>query len=129
MRLACLFACGCRAGSWLCVSDTRRATDCDTRGLCIAGCTGPRATLHTFLKRSYGIPGAYAPPWSEKRTSLLKAIEKEGLQGGKGDSNWVVRHRQIHDPGIQQEPNNFGKYHFDLDRMRQTEAASGTEIA
>jgi hypothetical protein len=34
----------------------------------------------------------------------LKAIEKEGLQGGKGDSNWVVRHVQIHDPGIQQEP-------------------------
>jgi hypothetical protein len=35
---------------------------------------------------------------------LFKAIEKEGLQGGKGDNNWVVRHRQIHDPGIQQEP-------------------------
>jgi SAM-dependent methyltransferase len=34
--------------------------------------------------RSYWIPGSYAPPWSEKRTSLFKAIEKEGLQGGKG---------------------------------------------
>jgi hypothetical protein len=33
----------------------------------------------------------------------LKAIEKEGLQGGKGDNNWVGRHRHIHDPGIQQE--------------------------
>jgi hypothetical protein len=54
--------------------------------------------------RSYWIPGAYAPPWSEKRTSLLQAIEKEGLQGGKGDSNWVGRPRHIHDPGIQQEP-------------------------
>src|SRR4029450_1805926 len=37
-------------------------------------------------------------------TSLFKAIEKEGLQGEKGDNNWVVRQRQIHDPGIQQEP-------------------------
>jgi len=31
-------------------------------------------------------------------------IEKEGLQGGKGDNKWVGRHRPIHDPGIQQEP-------------------------
>src|SRR5262245_40116296 len=54
--------------------------------------------------RSYWIPGSYAPPWSEKRTSLLKAIAKEGLQGGKGDNSWVGRHRHIHDPGIQQEP-------------------------
>src|SRR2546428_2960132 len=30
---------------------------------------------------------------------LFKAIEKEGLQGGKGDNNWVVRHWQSHDPG------------------------------
>ena len=35
---------------------------------------------------------------------LFKAIEKEGLQGGKGDNNEVGRPRQIHDPGIQQEP-------------------------
>jgi len=54
--------------------------------------------------RSYWIPGSYAPTWSEKRTSVLKAIEKEGLQGGTGDNNWVGRHRHIHDPGIQQEP-------------------------
>jgi outer membrane protein, multidrug efflux system len=31
-------------------------------------------------------------------------IEKEGLQGGKGNNKWVGRHRPIHDPGIQQEP-------------------------
>ena len=31
-------------------------------------------------------------------------IEKEGLQGGKGDNKWVGRHRPIHDPGIHQEP-------------------------
>jgi len=35
---------------------------------------------------------------------LFKAIEKEGLQGQKGDNNGIVRHRQIHDPGIQQDP-------------------------
>ena len=40
--------------------------------------------------RSYWIPGSCAPPWSEQRTSLLKAIEKEGLQGGQGDNNGVV---------------------------------------
>src|SRR5215467_8203771 len=27
--------------------------------------------------------------------SRLKAVEKEGFQGGKGDNNWVVRHRHI----------------------------------
>ena len=62
----------------------------------------------TTTHRSYWIPGSYAPTWSEKRTSLFKAIEKEGLQGGKGDNNWVVRQRQIHDPGIQQEPISKG---------------------
>jgi hypothetical protein len=56
------------------------------------------------VSRSYWIPGSYAPTWSEKRTSLFKAIEKEGLQGGTGDNNWVVRHRHSYDPGIQQEP-------------------------
>src|SRR5712691_4128815 len=35
---------------------------------------------------------------------ILKAIEKEGLQGGEGDKSRVVRHRHIHDHGIQQEP-------------------------
>ena len=38
---------------------------------------------------------------------ILKAIEKEGLQGGEGDKSRVVRHRHIHDPGIQQEPSCF----------------------
>jgi hypothetical protein len=31
-------------------------------------------------------------------------IEKEGLQGEKGDNKWVGRHRPIHAPGTQQEP-------------------------
>jgi len=34
---------------------------------------------------------------------LLKAIEKEGLQGGEHDKSPVVRPRHIHAPGIQQE--------------------------
>src|SRR4029450_7179863 len=29
---------------------------------------------------------------------LVKAIEREGIQGGKDDNNWVVRHRQIPRP-------------------------------
>src|SRR6516164_5006900 len=73
----------------------------------------------SFVERSYWIPGAYAPPWSEKRTSLLKAIAKEGLQGGKGDSNWIGRHRHIHDPGIQQEPrHNSARVAQDAERWR-----------
>src|SRR5262249_48721677 len=35
---------------------------------------------------------------------LFKAMDKEGLRGGKGDNNEVRRPRYIHDPGIQQEP-------------------------
>src|SRR5262249_9349864 len=35
---------------------------------------------------------------------MFKAIEKEGLQGGKHNKGRGVRHRHIHDPGIQQEP-------------------------
>jgi len=35
---------------------------------------------------------------------LVKAIEKWGLQGGKGDNKEVAWARHLHDPGIQQEP-------------------------
>jgi hypothetical protein len=35
---------------------------------------------------------------------LFKAIEKERLQGGKGDNKEIGRPQHIHDPGIQQEP-------------------------
>ena len=38
---------------------------------------------------------------------MFKAIEKEGLQGGKNGKSRVVRHRHIHDPGIQQEPHFY----------------------
>jgi len=42
---------------------------------------------------------------------ILKAIEKEGLQGGQGANNGGVRHRHIHDPGIQQEPRHVAHRH------------------
>ncbi len=45
-----------------------------------------------FLDRSYWIPGSYAPSIVREAQLLFKAIEKEGLQGRKGDNNWVVRH-------------------------------------
>ena len=32
---------------------------------------------------------------------LYQAMDKDGLQGGKGDNNAVGRPRHIHDPGIQ----------------------------
>ena len=35
---------------------------------------------------------------------FFKTIEKEGLQGGKGDEHEVDQPQHIHDPGIQQEP-------------------------
>jgi len=35
---------------------------------------------------------------------LFKAMDKEGLRGGKGDNNEARRPRHIHAPGIQQEP-------------------------
>jgi hypothetical protein len=38
---------------------------------------------------------------------IFKAIEKEGLQGGEHDKSRVGRHRHIHDPGIQQEPDEI----------------------
>ena len=36
--------------------------------------------------------------------SFFQAIEKEGLQGGKGNKHEVEQPQHIHDPGIQQEP-------------------------
>src|SRR5438132_10002186 len=48
--------------------------------------------------RSYWIPGSYTPSIVREAQLLFKALEKEELQGGKGDNNWVVRHRQIPRP-------------------------------
>src|SRR5262249_27056241 len=38
---------------------------------------------------------------------FFKTIEKEGLQGGKGDENEAGQPQHIHDPGIPQEPSRF----------------------
>src|SRR6266851_2798948 len=41
------------------------------------------------------------------------------VQGRENDQSRVVRHRHIHDPGIQQEPSAFtggGVRHYDRDR-------------
>jgi hypothetical protein len=35
---------------------------------------------------------------------MFQAVEKEGLQEGENDTRRIVHHRQLHDPGIQQEP-------------------------
>ena len=42
------------------------------------------------VERSSWIPGSYAPSIVREAQLLFKTIEKEGLQGGKGDNNWVV---------------------------------------
>src|SRR5207245_5386690 len=55
-------------------------------------------TKSSKRQRSYWIPGSYAPSIVREAQLLFKAIEKEGLKGGKGDNNWVVRHRQIPRP-------------------------------
>jgi len=41
---------------------------------------------------------------------FFKAIEKEGLQGEKGDKKEVGQPQQIHDPGIQQEPKSIDPF-------------------
>jgi hypothetical protein len=60
--------------------------------------------------RSYWIPGSYAPGIVREARLLFKAIEKEGLQGGKGDNHWLYDIGKSHDPGIQQEPRSIGRY-------------------
>jgi hypothetical protein len=34
---------------------------------------------------------------------IFKTLEKQGLRG-EDDKNQVIRHRQLHDPGIHKEP-------------------------
>src|SRR4030095_12930804 len=55
-------------------------------------------------ERSYWIPGSYVPTLSENRASFLRALKNKGFRGRENDKSRVVRHRYIHDPGIQQEP-------------------------
>jgi len=49
--------------------------------------SGSHLALRCFHDRSYWIPGSYAPSIVREAQLLFKAIEKEGLQGGKGDNN------------------------------------------
>src|SRR6266571_205738 len=58
----------------------------------------PKVATRGFCFRSYWIPGSYALSIVREAQLLFKAVEKEGLQGRKGDNNWVVRHRQIPRP-------------------------------
>jgi hypothetical protein len=44
----------------------------------------------------------------QEASRLSQAIEKEGLQGGKGVNNEDGRPQHMHDPGIQQEPRTIG---------------------
>ena len=41
---------------------------------------------------------------------IFKTIEKQGIQGRAHDKSRVVRHRHLHDPGIQQEPQDKLKF-------------------
>jgi Alpha/beta hydrolase domain len=60
-----------------------------------------------MMGRSYWIPGSYAPGIVREARLLFKAIEKEGLQGGKRDNHWLYDIGKSHDPGIQQEPSEI----------------------
>ena len=54
-------------------------------------------------RRSYWIPGSYAPVLSEKRNSFSGLLKNKGSkEERKTKSGWTPWH--IHDPGIQQEP-------------------------
>src|SRR5215831_17813963 len=49
--------------------------------------------------------GGFSSNGVREAQRILKTIDTEDMPGGWGDNNGVVRHRHIHDPGIQQEPN------------------------
>ena len=64
--------------------------------------------MHLQLNRdklsSYWIPGAYAPTVSKKRHSFLTLLKNKGLKEERMTKVGLLRHRQLHVPGIQQEP-------------------------
>jgi len=40
----------------------------------------PRCFFYSFLRRSYWIPGSYAPALSEKRSSFLRLLKNRGFK-------------------------------------------------
>ena len=65
--------------------------------------------LARFLRALLLDSGVLGSNVDQEVQSFFKAIEKEGLQGGKGGKNEVGEPQHIHAPGIQQEPDRkFG---------------------
>ena len=58
-------------------------------------------------QRSYWIPGSYAPTLSENRDSFLRLLKNNDFKEEKMTKVGLLRHRQLHVPGIQQEPDPF----------------------
>jgi hypothetical protein len=54
--------------------------------------------------RSYWIPGSYAPTLSKNRHSFLTLLKNKGSKEERMTKVGLLRHRQLHAPGIQQEP-------------------------
>jgi hypothetical protein len=60
-----------------------------------------------MVRRSYWIPGAYVPTLSKHRHSFLTLLKNKGSKEERMTKVGLLRHRQLHVPGIQQEPDPF----------------------
>ena len=74
-----------------------------------------------MVRRSYWIPGSYVPTLSKNRHSFLTLLKNKGSKEERmtkvGRSYWIpglmlqrcprIVTRQLHVPGIQQEPDPF----------------------
>jgi hypothetical protein len=86
------------------------------RGVVHARCTmvflrhpyaGAKYTISDNRGRSYWIPGSYAPTLSTNRHSFLTLLKNKGSKEESMTKVGLLRHRQLHVPGIQQEPDPF----------------------